>query len=172
MIKNFTPKTKTEVLAMRQGLKYYPVTVILGLNKKYDTSDNPLVAVWYRGIVANDKNHPPKQWPNWHTDNLGGAVRFYPLAHNEVELMNKGQAKQMLGIANLIKGDLISNQNGYRFYKNTLIGDVLYITYDTNYDSWQEVVRCGFIDRDKCIHLEDKLQEAINIEKLEPVSIS
>ena len=168
MIKNFTPKTKTEVLAEREGLKYYPVTVILGLNKQYDTSDNPIVAVWYNGIVANDKKHPSKQWPNWHTDALGGAVRFYPVAHNEVELMNKGQAKQMLGIENLN-----SRQNGYNFYKDTLIGDVLYITYDKNYDSWQEALRCGFIDRDHCIHLDDKLSsnQSINIEKFETVSI-
>ncbi len=170
MIKNFTPKTKTEVLAMRQGLKYYPVTVILGLSKAYDTSDNPLVAVWYKGILANCKNHPSKQWPNWHTDSLGGSIRFYPIAHDEVELMNKGQAKQLLGINNLK-----SNQNGCRFYAGTQIGDVLYITYDTNHDSWMEAVRCGVIDRDKCIHLDDKLstvKDSLNVAGLENITIS
>jgi hypothetical protein len=168
MITNFKPKTKKEVLALRQGLKYYPVTVVLGLNKKYDTSDNPLVSVWYKGVLANCKNHPGKQWPNWHTDALEGATRFYPIAHNEVELMNKGQIKQMLGIDNLK-----SNQNGYRLYKDTLIGDVLYITYDTNYDSWLEAVRCGIIDRDTSIHLDDKIDTntLINLEKLDSVIV-
>lgn len=169
MITNFKPKTKKEVLAQRQGIKFYPITVVLGLAKKADTSDNPLVAVWYKGIVANDKNHPGKQWPNWHTDALGGATRFYPIAHNEVELMNKGQIKQMLGLENLV-----SNQGGYRLYKDTLIGDVLYITYDTNYESWLEAVRCGFIDRDTAIHLDGKIDAntSINIEKLDNVTIS
>ena len=50
---------------------------------------------------------------------------------------------------------LNSTNCGHRTYKDTPIGDVLYITYDTNEDCFSEAMIKGFIDKKCRINLVD-----------------
>lgn len=131
-------------------LTLFKGVLVLGNNNK---SDNPMVAVYNKGAILNDIDVRPHFWPNWSTEDVDHkVVRNYPIAPNEIKLMSKSSLKQLAGIKNLV-----SSQVGYRLYKDTLIGDLLYITYDTNHDCFQEAMRCGFIDRKTFINLDKAL---------------
>jgi len=129
--------------------------LVLGNNNQ---SDNPMVAVWFKGALLNDTNFRPHHWPNWNTGNVQHkVVRNYPKVPNEVELMSKSKFKQIAGIKNLV-----SQQIGYKLYKDPQIGDVLYMTYDTNHECFQESIRIGFIDRKTEIHIENPPYETVS----------
>jgi len=120
-------------------------TVILGNNGR---SDNPMVAVWNHGAIINVKRFKPFAWTS---PDGKDSVRIYCNAPFEVELISKAEAKQRMAIENLNSG-----RNGFKLYKGTPIGDVLYITYDTNQANWLDAVKNGFIDRGSQIHLEEE----------------
>ena len=117
-------------------------TIVLGNN---GSSNNPMVAVWRNGGFLNVKGAKPFRWTR--TDGKD-AVRIYANAPYEVELISKSELMREMAV-----GRLASTQNGYKFYRNTAMGDVLYITYDTNQENWLDAVRHGFIDRAKQIHI-------------------
>ena len=121
--------------------------LVLGNNHK---SDNPMVAVWSKGALLNDTDFREHHWPNWNTQDYKPKklVRLYPKVPGEVQIISKAEMAQAMGI-----DKLNSRQNGYKFYGNTPIGNVLYITYDTNHECWQESIRLGIIDRHTEIHL-------------------
>jgi hypothetical protein len=129
-------------------------TLVLGLSHK---SSNPMVAVWSKGALLNDTDFREHHWPNWNTVDYRPKklVRNYPKVPGEVQIISKSEMAQSMGIAKLN-----SNEIGYKLYKDTLIGDVLYITYDTNHACWQESIRLGIIDRKTLIHL-DRQQDSV-----------
>ena len=120
--------------------------VVLGLNGHKDNHD--AVAVWELGAMLNEKNPTLHYWESWDKEHLDPlffstrVVRHYPIG--KPKIMSKAVLKNKLGIKNLS-----STQRGHKYFKNTLMGDVLYITYDTNSDAWAEAVNVGFIDK-KC----------------------
>lgn len=124
-------------------------TVIFGMNN--DKNNPDVVAVYDKGMVLNDpitKHHP---WPNSSTQSWKGAatVRHYfvsPMLNKRI--MRKSAAAKMLGISNLN-----STQRGHKVYRDTPIGDVLYITCDTNLENWEEAQRIGFFDKHCQIHI-------------------
>ena len=133
------------MLTLNKPLTDFTGVLVLGNNNQ---SDNPMVAVWPKGALLNDTNARPHSWPNWNTETVPHkVVRNYPKVPGEVMVMSKSKLKQLAGINNLV-----SSQIGYKVYKNTNIGDVLYITYDTNHECFQESIRLGIIDRKTEIH--------------------
>ena len=120
--------------------KFFDGTVVFGLNGKDSIN---AVMVYHKGAVLNDTDFRPHKWPNW-GDDPKTVVRHHIIASHEGQLMTKSEVCQLMGIKNLK-----SSQRGHRKFKNTLIGDVLYITYDTNRENWLEAHRVGFIDK-KC----------------------
>jgi len=136
----------------KKPMTQFDGVLVLGNNNK---SDNPMVAVYGKGAMLNDLNPRPHMWPNWTTDRVNHkVVRNYPMVPNEVELLSKSEFNTMAGIT------LKSSENGYRLFRNTLLGDVLYITYDENHACFQEAIRCGFIDRKQEMHIDKALAKA------------
>jgi hypothetical protein len=99
-----------------------PVTLMVSahLNALDNSSDNPMVAVWYRGVIINCEDKDYMLVKN-------GKIKHYPFytGTGSMELMNKGKVKRLLGIDHLnVKA------GGYRFFVDTSIGDVLYMVPD------------------------------------------
>ena len=149
-------------------LEFFPGTVVLGNNKQ---SSNNQVLVFNKGMILNDRNTDQSSmrehhWGSWYTDDLKAegkrAIRHYPIAHSESEFTNKRDICDRMGISSLK-----SINCGHDFYWKTLIGDVLYITYDVNESSFIEVARVGFIDKKSMIHyLEAKARHEEKMLKL------
>jgi hypothetical protein len=141
----------------RSKLTSFDGVLVLALNK---ASDNPMCAVWPQGANLNDEYFTPHVWPNWSStfDTQEGKVllwdeskqknrqviRHYAKVPGECVLMNKSELKTLMGITHLR-----STNCGHRIFRDTPIGDVLYITYDTNADCFLEAISKGFIDK-KC----------------------
>ena len=140
----------------RSKLTSFDGVLVLALNK---ASDNPMCAVRPQGANLNDEYFVPHIWPNWSStvDHEGKVVlwdelkqrsrqviRHYAKVPGECILMNKSELKTLMGIAHLR-----SSECGHRIFRDTPIGDVLYITYDTNEECFSEAIKLGFIDK-KC----------------------
>ena len=129
-----------------KNLDRFKGTVVLGLNG--DKDNHNAVAVWTLGAMLNEKSPEMHYWKSWDLKDLTPeffkktVVRHYPIG--KPEIMSKSQLKKAIGISSLP-----SSQRGHKIYKDTNIGDVLYITYDTNAWAMQEAIDVGFIDK-KC----------------------
>ena len=128
------------MLIKNNNLPYFSGTVALGLSHQ---SLNPMVAVWTRGIVLNDTAASPHQWPS---PDGRDAIANWPVGHPI--LINKSVLADQMKIIKLN-----SQEIGYKLYRETGIGDVLYITYDDNQLNWFEAIRLNRIDRRTKIHL-------------------
>jgi len=136
----------------KKPMTLFTGVLVLGNNKK---ADNPMVAVYGKGAMLNDLDVKPHMWPNWTTDRVNHkVVRNYPVAPNEVELLSKSEFNAIAGIT------LKSSEHGYRLFRNTKLGDVLYITYDVNHACFLEAIRVGFIDKKTEMHIDKALSKA------------
>ena len=125
--------------------------LVLGLNGRADFTT---VAVWWKGALLNDTNFREHSWPNWNTKTTDKPViRHYPKVPGEVELMSKSEFKRLAGLM-----DLKSSQRGHKLYLDTLVGDVLYKTYDENKECFQESVRLGILDGHCEIHTDKHIE--------------
>ena len=123
-------KTKTIKLDRFDG------TVVFGLSKQ-DTSK--MVAVYRKGAVLNDKQFKAFNWTQ--AADIKSQVRNYFVG--SPEMMTKSEIKKEMNISNLT-----SSQKGHSTkYKDTPIGDVLYVTYGTYRKNWTDAIQQGFFDK-------------------------
>lgn len=132
----------------KKGL--YSGTIVLGNSKQ---SDNQNVAVWNNGAILNDINPVKHKWSKWVSNELlddADIVRVHFNSPKDVKIISKSELAQQMGI-----DKLSCYQIGYRYYKDTNIGDVLYISFDAHEENWTEAINIGFCDRHTQIHLND-----------------
>jgi hypothetical protein len=151
----------------------FPGVVVFGNSM---SSSNTTVAVYLKGAILNDMTPTRRLWPTdevnpitgqhfWDTHDVEGRieygtsmqtpeglpVRIHLIEPESVIFMSKDEIKKQMGIKNLH-----SQQGGFRGFKNTLIGDVLYLTMEDNYSQWSASVSAGYIDKRHRIN-KDKL---------------
>ena len=125
-------------------------TVIFGLSSQGMSK----VAVYRSGMLLNFEYPNEHKWPGNKWEHTGKIVRHRFIKPEEVEYMDKIEANALVDIPNASRNkDLKSTQRGHKFYKDTAIGDVLYITFDTNFENWQEANKIGFVDKHCCIEV-------------------
>jgi len=127
-----------KVLARDNDLPFFRGTVALGV---INQSLNPMVVVWNRGMVLND---PMESLPNELKHWCSSTFANWPVGNSFC--VNKSVMAEQMGI-----GHLNSHVRGYKLYKDTKIGDVLYITIDNDQGLWTEAIMCNRIDRDVAI---------------------
>ncbi len=111
--------------------------IVLAPNNNKNNPD--ICFVWRKGGALNDRNFTEHHWPGGYGKN---KVRHYPHDALHPDFLTKGSVKKEMGVSNLV-----SQEIGHKIYKDTKIGDVLYLTYDTNIENMMEVLRVGFIDK-------------------------
>ena len=154
--------------AITPSTDIFPGVVVFGNSM---SSSNTTVAVYLKGAILNDMTPTRRLWPTdspgqfWDTHNVEGRakggcsfqtpaglpVRIHLIEPESVIFMSKDEIKKQMGIKNLH-----SQQGGFRGFKNTLIGDVLYLTMEDNYSQWSASVSAGYIDKRHKIN-KDKL---------------
>jgi hypothetical protein len=115
--------------------------IALGLNNHKDNTD--LIIGYPNGGELNNTSVQPHNWPG---GNENFRARHYPAG--EPEFFTKAELKRMMGISNLV-----SQEVGHKLYKDTNIGDVLYLTYGTNIINMIETLHTKFIDKMFCVNL-------------------
>ena len=136
-MKNFKDKVdrKTET-------EFFPGVVIIGNNGK---STNTQVAVYSDGAILN--NTPDKRvWPSdnedWDCTDPSANIKARHYFIGEKVMMSKGEICKLMGIKKLD-----SSENGFKPYKNTPIGPVLYFTTDTDVTYWAACIKENMSDR-------------------------
>lgn len=102
-----------------------------------------IMYVYRNGGCFNDTGFHPHDWQE---KQGGDSYRHYPTP--PVETMLTDEVRALTGITNIK-----SAQGGHKFYQNTLVGDVLVITYGDCRQNWTKAVLNGFIDTAKRFHL-------------------
>jgi hypothetical protein len=127
-------------------------TVIFGLSSQGMSK----CAVYPSGMLLDFVDPEKHHWPGNKWEHTGKVVRHRFTKPEEVVYRDKAELSKILGLSKLGKfktEDLKSSQRGHKFYKDTDIGDVLYITFDTNFENWQEAIKVGFVDKHCCMEV-------------------
>ena len=136
--------------------RFLPVTLIVGIDQKHPQLDNPLLGVWYAGVVVNDQNE------------VGIGFKHHPVYTDigSFEVLNKGLIKKMLGIQKL----QINKNEEYRLYQDTLIGDVLYVSLDIDFNQFcSQLLRAvPFFYTENAIEIEQKGHQELNFDSANP----
>ena len=129
-----------EVLSRDNDLPFFSGTVALGV---INQPLNPMVIVWTRGMRLNDPAASlPMELKHW----CSSTFANWPVGNSLC--INKGTLSELMGIRHLN-----CHERGYRLYRDTKIGDVLYITIDNDPDRWTESILRNRIDLDVDINI-------------------
>jgi len=126
-------KTKTE---------FFPGVVIIG---NCGSSTNTQVAVYSDGAILN--NTPDKRvWPSdngdWDCTDPSANIKARHYFIGEKVMFSKGEICKLMGIKKLS-----SAEPGFKAYRNTDIGPVLYFTTDTDVTYWAACIKENMSDR-------------------------
>jgi hypothetical protein len=129
-------------VANKSNTEFFPGVVIIG---NCGSSTNTQVAVYSDGAILN--NTPDKRvWPSdnrdWDCTDPSANIKARHYFIGEKVMFSKGEVCKMMGIKKLD-----SSEPGFKAYKNTPIGPVLYFTTDTDVTYWAACIKENMSDR-------------------------
>jgi len=142
MIYNKKMKNFQKKLDNKSFTEFFPGVVILGNNGK---STNTQVAVYSDGAILN--NVPDRRiWPSdnrdWDCTEKEANIKARHHFIGEKVMFSKGEICKLMGIKKLD-----GSENGFKAYKHTDIGPVLYFTTDTDVTYWAACIKENMSDR-------------------------
>ena len=129
-------------VANKSKTEFFPGIVIIGNNGK---STNTQVAVYSDGAILN--NTPDKRvWPgdncDWDCTDPSANIKARHHFIGEKVMFSKGEICKLMDIKKLDGAEV-----GFKAYKTTPIGPVLYFTTDTDVTYWAACIKENMSDR-------------------------